>query len=99
MALWRRNNNQNGGVVVIKGRDNNDNDGCNFDVNIGLTWMLGESMVKMRKLIKISGLVFEGGIVQQLQEVNSKMYIGTGKVGEAQALLGLINKELERKGK
>jgi GTP-binding protein HflX len=55
-------------------------------------------MVKMRELIKLSGLVLEGEIVQQLQEVNPKTYIGTGKVGEAQALLGSINEELERSG-
>ncbi len=97
MALRRRNNDQNGGVIVDKGGD--DNDGCNFNVDVGLTWTLGESMVKMRKLITTSGLVLEGEIVQQLQEVNPKTYIGTGKVGEVQALLGLINKELKWNGK
>ncbi len=53
-------------------------------------------MVKMHELIKTSGLVLKGEIVQRLQEVNPKMYIGTGKVGKAQALLGSINKELKR---
>ncbi len=101
MALRRRNDNRNGGVVVDEGRDNDNNDhnGHGFDVNIGLTWTLGESMVEMRELIKMSGLVLKGGIVQQLQEVNPKTYIGTGKVGEAQALLKLINEELKWNGK
>jgi 50S ribosomal subunit-associated GTPase HflX len=98
MALRRRNNDQNGGVIINKGRDDNNDHGHNFNVNVGLTWKLEESMVEMRELIKMSGLVLEGEIVQQLQEVNPKMYIGTRKVGEAQALLGLINKELERNG-
>jgi GTP-binding protein HflX len=61
--------------------------------------MLGESMVEMRELIKTSGLVLKGEIVQRLQEVNLKTYIGTRKVGEAQALLKLINKELKWNGK
>ncbi len=99
MALRHRNNNQNGGVVVGEGGDDDDDDRRNFNVNVGLTWMLGESMVEMCKLIKTSGLVLEGEIVQRLQEVNPKTYISTGKVGEAQAPLGLINKELEQKGK
>jgi GTP-binding protein HflX len=55
-------------------------------------------MIEMRKLIKTSGLVLEREIVQQLQEVNPKTYIGTGKVGEVQALLRLINKELKQNG-
>ena len=64
----------------------------------GLTWTLEESMVEMRELIKTSGMVLEGEIVQRLQEVNPKTYIGTGKVGEAQALLNSINEKLERDG-
>jgi GTP-binding protein HflX len=99
MALQHRNDNQNGGVVIDEGRDDDDNNGRGFDVNIGLTWTLGESMVKMGKLIKTSGLVLKGEIVQRLQEVNPKTYIGTGKVGEVQALLKLINKELKQNGK
>ncbi len=99
VALRRRNDNQNGGVIVDEGRDGNDNDGRDFDVDVGLTWTLGESMVMMRELIKMSGLVLERKIIQQLQEVNPKTHIGTRKVGEAQALLGLINKELKRNGK
>ncbi len=55
-------------------------------------------MVKMCKLIKMSGLVLKGEIVQQLQEVDPNTYIGTRKVGEAQALLELINEELKRNG-
>ncbi len=98
MALRRRNNDRNGGVVVNKGGDDDDNDGRDFDVDVGLTWTLGESMVKMRKLITMSGLVLEREIVQRLQEVNPKTYIGTGKVGEVQALLRLINKELRWNG-
>jgi GTP-binding protein HflX len=55
-------------------------------------------MVEMRELIKTSGMVLEGEIIQRLQEVNPKTYIGTGKVGEAQALLNSINEKLERDG-
>jgi 50S ribosomal subunit-associated GTPase HflX len=99
MALPHRNDDQNGGVIVNGGGDDDNNDRRNFNINAGLTWTLGESMVEMRELIKTSGLVLEGEIVQQLQEVNPKTYIGTGKVGEAQALLGSINKELEWNGK
>ena len=55
-------------------------------------------MVEMRELIKKAGLSLEGEIVQRLQEVNPKTYIGTGKVVEAQSLLGAINEELERRG-
>ncbi|KAL3808618.1 hypothetical protein ACHAXA_008999 [Cyclostephanos tholiformis] len=51
----------------------------------------------MRELIKTAGLVLEGEIVQRLQEVNPKTYIGTGKVREAQALLASINENLERR--
>jgi hypothetical protein len=96
MALQHRNNDQNGGVVINEGGDDNNEHGRDFDVDIGLTWKLEKSMVEVRELIKMSGLVLEAEIVQQLQEVNSKMYIGTRKVGEVQALLGLINEELER---
>jgi GTP-binding protein HflX len=56
-------------------------------------------MVKMCKLIKMFGLVLKGEIIQQLQEVNPKTYIGTGKVvEEAQALLKSINEELKQNG-
>ncbi len=56
-------------------------------------------MVKMCKLIKMSGLVLKGEIIQRLQEVNPKTYIGTGKVvEEAQALLESINEELKQNG-
>jgi GTP-binding protein HflX len=67
------------------------------DVDIGFKWTLEESMVEMRELIKTAGLVLEGEIVQRLQEVNPKTYIGTGKVREAQALLASINENLERR--
>lgn len=82
--------------------DDNDrprhDDGRVSDVDVGLTWSLEESMVEMRELIKTAGLSLEGEIVQRLQEVNPKTYIGTGKVVEAQSLLGAINEELERRG-
>ncbi len=98
MALRHRNDNPNRGVVVNEGGDDNNDNGRDFNINVGLTWTLGESMVEMRKLIKTTGLVLEGEIIQQLQEVNPKMYIGTGEVGEVQALLRLINKELKQNG-
>jgi hypothetical protein len=41
MALQRRNDNRNGGVVVDECGDNNNDNGCGFDINVGLTWTLG----------------------------------------------------------
>jgi len=48
---------------------------------------LEESMIEMRELIKTAGMDLSGEIVQRLQEVNPKTYIGTGKVAEAKALM------------
>lgn len=69
--------------------------GSNVD-DISLTWTLEESMVEMRELIKTSGLVLEGEIIQRLQEINPKTYIGSGKVVECQSLLSTINDKFER---
>ena len=68
----------------------------NADDDISLTWTLEESMVEMRELIKTSGLVLEGEIIQRLQEINPKTYIGSGKVIECQSLLANINDKLEQ---
>jgi 50S ribosomal subunit-associated GTPase HflX len=80
--------------------DNNDHSNNNNermdDDDISLTWTLEESMVEMRELIKTSGLVLEGEIIQRLQEINPKTYIGSGKVIECQALLSAINDKLEQ---
>ncbi|KAL7541495.1 hypothetical protein ACHAXR_010972 [Thalassiosira sp. AJA248-18] len=67
-------------------------------MDIEHTWTMEESMTEMRELIKTSGLSLKGEITQRLQEVNPRTYIGTGKVKEAQDLLEVINKELERGG-
>lgn len=48
---------------------------------------LEESMIEMRELIKTAGLDLSGEIIQRLQEVNPKTYVGTGKVAEAKALM------------
>lgn len=48
---------------------------------------LEESMIEMRELIRTAGLDLCGEMTQRLQEVNPKTYIGTGKVGEAKALM------------
>jgi 50S ribosomal subunit-associated GTPase HflX len=84
-------------------RDDNNNDDSNnnernnvVDDDISLTWTLEESMVEMRELIKTSGLVLEGEIIQRLQEINPKTYIGSGKVIECQSLLSAINDKLEQ---
>ena len=74
---------------------NNNNERMDDD-DISLTWTLEESMVEMRELIKTSGLVLEGEIIQRLQEINPKTYIGSGKVIECQALLSAINDKLEQ---
>lgn len=74
---------------------NNEQRGSNVD-DISLTWTLEESMVEMRELIKTSGLVLEGEIIQRLQEINPKTYIGSGKVVECQSLLSTINDKLEQ---
>ncbi len=77
--------------------DDVESDGRDSEIDVELAWTLEESMVEMRELIKTAGLVLEGEIVQRLQEVNPKTYIGTGKVGEAQALLASINDDIERR--
>ncbi len=61
----------------------------NDDNNIA--WTLEESMGEMRELIKTAGLSLRGEIIQRLQEINPKTYIGSGKVKEARALLDDIN--------
>lgn len=48
---------------------------------------LDESMIEMRELVRTAGLEIVGEITQKLQEVNSKTYIGSGKVQEAKALM------------
>lgn len=48
---------------------------------------LEESMIEMRELIRTAGMELSGEIVQRLQEVNPKTYVGTGKVAEAKALM------------
>jgi GTPase len=48
---------------------------------------LEESMVEMRELIRTAGMELNGEIIQRLQEVNPKTYIGTGKVIEAKDLM------------
>ncbi len=48
---------------------------------------LEESMTEMRELIKTAGLDLSGEIIQRLQEVNPKTYVGTGKVTEAKSLM------------
>lgn len=48
---------------------------------------LEESMIEMRELIRTAGLELSGEIIQRLQEVNPKTYIGTGKVIEAKELM------------
>jgi len=81
------------------GGGEDDGGGSTSDADgVELTWTLEESMIEMRELIKTSGMILEGEIIQRLQEVNPKTYIGTGKVGEAQALLNSINERLERDG-
>jgi GTPase len=52
-----------------------------------LYFTLEESMVEMRELIRTAGLECVGEIVQRMQEVNPKTYIGTGKVQETDALM------------
>ena len=56
-----------------------------------LAWTLEESMGEMRELIKTAGLCLQGEIIQRLQEINPKTYIGSGKVKEARSLLDEIN--------
>ena len=71
----------------------------NVDIeDFNLDFSLEESMIEMRELIKTAGLDLRGEITQRLQEINPKTYIGTGKVIEAQNLLGEINEKLEREG-
>lgn len=71
----------------------------NIDVDdLNLDFSLEESMIEMRELIKTAGLELKGEITQRLQEINPRTYIGTGKVIEAQALLGEINEKFEREG-
>jgi 50S ribosomal subunit-associated GTPase HflX len=76
---------------------NDDGDDFNFNDNIIITndsskaWTLEESMGEMRELIKTAGLCLKGEIIQRLQEINPKTYIGSGKVKEARALLDDIN--------
>jgi GTP-binding protein HflX len=48
---------------------------------------LEESMIEMRELIRTAGMELSGEIIQRLQEVNPKTYIGTGKVIEAKELM------------
>jgi hypothetical protein len=48
---------------------------------------LEESMSEMRELVKTAGMEIVGEVTQRLNEVNPKTYVGTGKVGEAEALL------------
>ena len=48
---------------------------------------LEESMIEMRELIRTAGMELSGEIIQRLQEVNPKTYIGTGKVIEAKDLM------------
>ena len=52
-----------------------------------LYFTLDESMNEMRELIRTAGMNCVGEIVQRLQEVNPRTYIGTGKVLEADALM------------
>lgn len=73
--------------------------GENFDTDdFNLDFSLEESMTEMRELIKTAGLQLRGEITQRLQEINPKTYIGTGKVVEAQHLLGEINEKFEKEG-
>eukprot|EP00545_Synedropsis_sp_CCMP1620_P011392 CAMPEP_0119015312 /NCGR_PEP_ID=MMETSP1176-20130426/10781_1 /TAXON_ID=265551 /ORGANISM="Synedropsis recta cf, Strain CCMP1620" /LENGTH=622 /DNA_ID=CAMNT_0006968591 /DNA_START=97 /DNA_END=1965 /DNA_ORIENTATION=+ len=48
---------------------------------------LEESMSEMRELIRTAGLECVGTMVQRLQEVNPRTYIGTGKVIEIDELM------------
>ncbi|KAL3792178.1 hypothetical protein HJC23_009642 [Cyclotella cryptica] len=71
----------------------------NLDADdFNLDFSLEESMIEMRELIKTAGLQLRGEITQRLQEINPKTYIGTGKVVEAQTLLGKINEDFEKEG-
>ncbi|KAL7489399.1 hypothetical protein ACHAW6_015021 [Cyclotella cf. meneghiniana] len=73
--------------------------GEKFDTDdFNLDFSLEESMTEMRELIKTAGLQLRGEITQRLQEINPKTYIGTGKVVEAQHLLGEINEKFEKEG-
>jgi 50S ribosomal subunit-associated GTPase HflX len=71
----------------------------NLDIeDFNLDFSLEESMIEMRELIKTAGLDLRGEITQRLQEINPRTYIGTGKVIEAQTLLGEINEKFEKEG-
>ena len=55
------------------GGGEDDGGGSTSDADgVELTWTLEESMIEMRELIKTSGMILEGEIVQRLQEVNPK---------------------------
>lgn len=66
--------------------------------DFNLDFSLEESMIEMRELIKTAGLELKGEITQRLQEINPRTYIGTGKVIEAQTLLGELNHKFENEG-
>jgi GTP-binding protein HflX len=53
----------------------------------GVYFTLEESMTEMRELIKTSGLELVGEMIQRLNEIVPRTYIGTGKVIEVQELL------------
>lgn len=56
-----------------------------------LYFTLDESMVEMRELIRTAGMECVGEIVQRMQEINPKTYIGTGKVLETDALMKSVD--------
>jgi len=73
--------------------NSNDNDNENSLVTYthpeeeALYFSLTESLTEMRELIATSGMEVVGEIVQRMNEVNPRTYVGTGKLKDVQALL------------
>lgn len=89
------------GVEDLSSTRRNKKEARKNNINIedyNLDFSLEESMIEMRELIKTAGLDLRGEVTQRLQEINPKTYIGTGKVIEAQTMLGEMNEKFEKEG-